>query len=262
MKTQRFYKYQATGNDFILIDDRDLNFPTDLSLVSALCDRRFGIGSDGLILIQPHETTDFNMVFYNPDGSQSLCGNGSRCAVVFAQYLGIIGTECQFMAYDGVHEASILSDSTVRLHMQNVQDVRSMEDGMLIDTGSPHLIQYVDAIDATDVVAEGRKIRYNETFREDGVNVNFISKSNPSTIKVRTYERGVENETLSCGTGVTAAALAASMQDMESPINIHTRGGQLQVEFLREEGTGHFSEVYLIGPAKYVFSGEIEVDAT
>ena len=254
-----FKKYQATGNDFILIDDRDKTFPTDLSLIPRLCDRRFGIGSDGLILIQPHETADFTMVFYNPDTSQSLCGNGSRCAVMFAHHLGMIGTECQFMAYDGMHEATILSDLTVRLRMQDVQDVSMTADGMLLDTGSPHLIQNVDNLDTTDVVSEGKRIRFSEPFRKAGVNVNFVTRLGDSAIGVRTYERGVENETLSCGTGVTAAALSASFQEMGSPISIHTRGGDLQVEFQADHESGHFSQVYLTGPAKYVFSGQIEL---
>ena len=260
MEMMQFEKFQATGNDFILIDDRKEAFSEDLSLVSRLCDRRFGIGSDGLILIREHAETDFNMVFYNPDGSQSICGNGSRGAVAFARQLGMIGDQCTFMAYDGVHEASILADGSIRLRMLDVQDVSILPDGMLLDTGSPHLIRYVDDIDHIDVVNQGREIRHNDSFRKEGVNVNFVHIGHGNQIQVRTYERGVENETLSCGTGVTAAALAASMQKLQSPVSIHTRGGDLQVEF-EINPSGGFTEVFLIGPAKYVFSGRIELDA-
>lgn len=243
-----------------MVDDREGIFPIELSVIPKLCDRKFGIGSDGLILIRPHESADFTMDFYNPDGSQSLCGNGSRCAVMFAHHLGIIGKECRFMAFDGMHEATILTNGQVRLHMQDVQDVRVLEDGMLLDTGSPHLIQFVPSAEATDVVTEGRKIRYNDSFREKGVNVNFVTKISDDSIQVRTYERGVENETLSCGTGVTAAALASNDKGLKSPVTVQTRGGVLQVEFETDSSSGQFKEVYLTGPVKYVFSGEIELD--
>lgn len=259
MATLTFHKYQATGNDFILIDDRQRIFPNDLKYIPLLCDRRFGIGSDGLILIREHEDADFDMIFYNPDTSQSLCGNGSRCAVRFARELGMISDTCRFMAFDGMHEASIDNDGTVSLKMNDVQNVRSQQDGMLVDTGSPHLIRYVQDIDDVDVVGRGREIRYSEPYGKAGVNVNFVAITGDHGIHVRTYERGVENETLSCGTGVTAAAIACGIRDMKSPVSITTRGGNLSVAF-ETDGTGKFSEVYLIGPAEHVFSGEIDLN--
>ena len=251
-----FYKYQATGNDFILVDDRRNIFPDQLDAVTFLCDRKFGIGSDGLILLRVAKENDFEMVFYNPDGSQSLCGNGSRCAVKFAEKLGMVSGKCSFLAYDGPHEAELLSDGRVRLGMRDVQNVRQLDDGMFVDTGSPHLIRYVQDIEAVDVYGRGREIRYNHTFQEKGVNINFVSLEN-DCIRVRTYERGVENETLSCGTGVTAAALASSQRNMESPVLVKTKGGELEVSFVREAGDT-FSSIYLTGPAVEVFNGTIE----
>ncbi|MEJ2004078.1 MAG: diaminopimelate epimerase, partial [Cyclobacteriaceae bacterium] len=174
MSQLTFYKFQATGNDFILIDNRKGHFPGDISLIPKLCDRKFGIGSDGLILIQEHESADFEMVFYNPDTTQSLCGNGSRCAVRFAKDLEMIPDSCTFMAYDGIHEASIDEHGIVSLKMQNVQNVRSVQDGTLVDTGSPHLIRFVQGIDEVDVFGRGREIRYSEAFHEKGVNINFV----------------------------------------------------------------------------------------
>ncbi len=258
MSALTFHKYQATGNDFILIDNRDGKFPENPELIPALCDRRFGIGSDGLILIQEHPEADFEMIFYNPDTTQSLCGNGSRCAVRFASELGMIGDSCRFMAFDGIHEAMINDDGTISLKMQNVQNVRSMEDGMLVDTGSPHLIRFVQTINEVDVVGRGREIRYSAPFEAQGVNVNFVEVSGENDIRVRTYERGVENETLSCGTGVTAAAIACGMRQMTGPVAITTKGGNLQVAF-QTDGSGTFTNVWLIGPAERVFKGEIDL---
>ncbi len=253
----QFFKYQATGNDFILIDDRDEAFPRDLETVKLLCDRKFGIGSDGLILIRNSDEFDFEMVFYNPDGSQSLCGNGSRCAVRFAEKLGLVSGKCRFLAYDGPHEAELLSGQRVRLGMNNVQNVRQMDDGMFVDTGSPHLIRFVQAIDEVDVYGRGREIRYNQTFQEKGVNINFVELEGEG-IRVRTYERGVENETLSCGTGVTAAAIASSQKGMASPVAVRTRGGDLEVSF-QGDSSGTFTHVCLTGPALEVFTGSMEL---
>jgi diaminopimelate epimerase len=258
MSALTFHKYQATGNDFILIDNRDSSFPDDLTAIPKLCDRRFGIGSDGIILINEHATADFDMVFYNPDTTQSLCGNGSRCAVRFAHELGMIGDSCAFMAFDGMHQAVINSDGTISLKMQNVQNVRSLEDGMLVDTGSPHLIRFVQGIEEVDVFGRGREIRYSAPFKSEGVNVNFVEVSGENNIRVRTYERGVENETLSCGTGVTAAAIACGLRQMTGPVDITTKGGSLRVAF-ENDGSGTFTDVWLIGPAEHVFKGEIEL---
>lgn len=258
MSKIQFHKYQATGNDFILIDNRNGQFPkNDLKLIKELCHRRFGIGSDGLILIQNHELSDFEMVFYNPDGSQSLCGNGSRCAVNFAKLLGIIDQSTVFKAFDGTHNATI-NDGIVSLEMNNVQNVRHMSDGMFIDTGSPHYTQFVADAKSYSVVAEGRKIRHGGLFHKEGVNVNFIQVMSKSEIFVRTYERGVENETLSCGTGVTASAIAAGFKGVGDKVKIKTLGGELNVSY-KKKNDSMFENIVLSGSAIEVYRGEIEI---
>ncbi|MEL7004713.1 MAG: diaminopimelate epimerase [Bacteroidota bacterium] len=259
MTQVKFYKYQATGNDFILIDNRNKEIALDNELISKLCDRKFGIGSDGIILIENSNNYDFEMVFHNPDGSQSLCGNGSRCAVAFAHYLGIIQSDTEFLAYDGAHTAEILSNGDVRLKMSDVQTVRFLDDGTFVDTGSPHLVQQVDKVNSFEVYEKGKAIRNNAVFKTEGININFIEPMNDNQIFVRTYERGVENETLSCGTGVTASAIAASLQGILSPVAVCTKGGNLEVNFEAKDKT-HFTNVYLTGPAKHVFEGSIQID--
>lgn len=259
MNQIKFFKYQATGNDFVLIDNRDDNLSPDNALIATLCDRKFGIGSDGLILIENHDKYDFNMVFHNPDGSQSLCGNGSRCAVAFAQFLGIIENTTEFLAYDGSHKAEILSNGEVRLKMSDVQNVSILDDGTFVDTGSPHLVQKVTDVQKYQVYEKGKQIRNNDTFKTEGVNINFIEKVDDNKIFVRTYERGVENETLSCGTGVTASAIAASLDNVSSPVSVCTKGGNLAVDFVKENQDS-FTNVYLTGPAKQVFEGTLEID--
>ena len=253
-----FIKYQATGNDFILIDNRKGEIKLELNQILRLCNRSWGIGSDGLILIEHDKESDFKMNFFNPDGSQSLCGNGSRCAVRFAHELGIIADKTTFSAFDGLHEAQILDDNTIRLKMQDVNTVRHMGDGMFVDTGSPHVVNFVINLDAFKVFREGRKIRNSGLFHTSGVNVNFVEVLDMQNIYVRTYERGVENETLSCGTGVTAAAIAAHIKNVVPPVKVKTRGGNLVVEYKKEE-TGNFTEVYLTGPAEKVFEGKIKI---
>jgi len=254
-----FYKYQATGNDFILIDNRDMIVKPSIALAQKLCDRKFGIGSDGLILIQKHDKSDFEMVFFNPDGSQSLCGNGSRCAVNFAHKLGLLDNKTTFLAYDGLHEAQILPNTEVRLKMSDVQNVSHLADGTFVDTGSPHLMVFTTEVLKHDVVEEGKLVRYNDTFKAKGINVNFVEIKDNNSIFVRTYERGVENETLSCGTGVTASALAATERGLISPVSVSTKGGNLSVEFEKNAAT-EFIEIFLIGPANEVFSGSIDID--
>lgn len=194
MTTVTFQKYQATGNDFIMLDDRGRSFPEeDLALVSRLCDRRFGIGADGLILIQDDQEADFKMVYFNSDGSQSLCGNGSRCAVAFARQIGVeFRDPITFMAFDGLHEASF-TDSEVTIRMNNVQNVRETDLGTFIDTGSPHLINYVKDLDLVDVLSEGSRLRRSDVNGTSGTNVNFVQEERSGVIKVRTFERGVEN---------------------------------------------------------------------
>jgi diaminopimelate epimerase len=264
-----FHKYQATGNDFVLIDNRKIKKSFSTEDIKKICDRRFGIGADGLILIEDTKDADFNMVYYNSDGSQSLCGNGCRSAVDFASLLNIVNKETSFQAFDGLHQATILSDKSVKLKMSDVSGIRKMNSDYYIDTGSPHYIRFVTNLDKVAVVDDGRKIRNSDVFMPRGTNANFVELLPDNTIAVRTYERGVEDETLSCGTGVTAAAIAASFEGYLSPINVKVRGGSLAVEFnlgtpitsLTGEGnvSDTFVDIFLIGPAKMVFEGDLEL---
>jgi len=252
-----FYKYQGTGNDFVLIDNRKKFFPKDnTEMVNSLCHRRFGIGADGLILLENSDRSDFHMVYYNSDGKTStMCGNGGRCIVAFAKHLGIIKEATVFTAVDGLHTATIHNDE-VTLEMINVESIRQTKKYHFLDTGSPHHVQLVENLDNLDVVQEGAKIRYG-IYGASGSNVNFVAKLGEAHFKVRTYERGVEGETLSCGTGVTAVALAMHNAKIAkgNTIAITTEGGTLKVGFdICNEGYGN---IKLIGPAKLVFKGEI-----
>jgi len=255
--TLTFYKYQGTGNDFVMLDNRNLLFPKeDVKLVSFLCDRRFGIGADGLILLEDDATHDFKMVYYNSDGNPStMCGNGGRCLVAFAQQLGIITDSASFSAVDGLHTATIEND-IVSLQMNNVLEVFEKPNSFFLDTGSPHHVQLVKNLKDLDVDAEGGKLRYG-LYGAAGSNINFVEQSSPNAFAVRTYERGVEGETLSCGTGVTAVALAMhhSNKTTSNEVTIHAEGGDLSVRFDYNEG---YKDVHLVGPAKFVFKGEIE----
>lgn len=255
----KFYKYQGTGNDFIMVDDRENRFDTsNTDLVQKLCDRRFGIGADGFILLRLHNESDFEMVYYNADGNQStMCGNGGRCTVKFAHSLGLFEKETTFMAIDGIHSASIEGD-IVTLQMQDVSEIQQKKDYFFLDTGSPHYVEITDNVDELKVFERGKEIRYSQSFEKiGGTNVNFIEKVSPQKIKVRTYERGVEDETYSCGTGVTACALAMSLEESSSPIRINTKGGELEVGWEKLNGT--YTNIYLKGPAKSVFVGEVEI---
>lgn len=264
-----FYKYQATGNDFILIDNRSGDHSFSSEQIKKLCDRKFGIGADGIMLIENHPSLDFNLVYYNSDGSQSLCGNGSRAAMTFASSLGMVNGKASFNAYDGRHDAELLPSGIVRLKMNDTSDVVAIGNDFRINTGSPHLIRFVENVKDFSVFEEGRRIRYSDTYKEKGINVNFAELLPANTIFVRTYERGVENETLSCGTGVTAAALAASLKGYSSPVTIKTLGGELSVEFKSGQSApqtgssagqaGMFHDIFLIGPAKRVFEGHLEL---
>jgi diaminopimelate epimerase len=267
-----FYKYQATGNDFILIDNRSGKFSLTVDQIQLLCNRKFGIGADGLMLIETHPSLDFNLVYYNSDGSQSLCGNGSRAAVNMAAMLGLVKGKTRFNAYDGEHEAELLPNDIVRLKMSNVENVQIAKDDFFIHTGSPHYIRFTDNVQSFPVYEEGKKIRYSEDYKPGGTNVNFVQLQPDNGIFVRTYERGVEDETLSCGTGVTAAALAAHLKGYSSPVKIQTPGGSLSVEFksghngkqdnkthLIASNLGSFTDIFLIGPAKMVFQGDLEL---
>ncbi|NJB70550.1 diaminopimelate epimerase [Saonia flava] len=253
-----FYKYQGTGNDFVMVDNRQGVFPkNDTKLVSFLCDRKFGIGADGLILLENDEKSDFKMVYYNADGNESsMCGNGGRCLVAFANYLGIVKEETSFLAVDGLHHATI-SEEMVSLQMQNVDKIDTKPKYFFLDTGSPHHVQMVENLDNLNVFKEGAKLRYG-VYGEKGSNINFVEQLSDNSFHVRTYERGVENETLSCGTGVTAVAISMfdSGKTISNEIVINTPGGELKVSF-EKNGSG-YKNISLIGPAKQVFKGTIE----
>lgn len=255
-----FYKYQGTGNDFVILDNREGRYNSiTREQVAHLCDRRFGIGADGLMLLQLKEGYDFEMVYFNADGAESsMCGNGGRCLVNFAQKMKVITNEAKFIAVDGEHEAVVLPDGRVKLKMQDVKAIETGEGYKLLNTGSPHYISFQQQVNELDVFTEGKKIRYSKRFAHEGVNVNFVETLN-QRLYVRTYERGVENETLSCGTGVTAAAIAASGQDLKKyQTDISTPGGNLQVQFTKVDDQT-YKEVYLIGPAEFVFAGTISL---
>ena len=254
------YKYQGTGNDFVIIDNREKNISLSVEQIRWLCDRRFGIGADGLMLLELEPGIDFKMVYFNSDGNESsMCGNGGRCITAFAKQLGIITTEAKFLAIDGMHEAKITKD-IVSLKMNDVRDIEVGDDYFYLNTGSPHYVKFVKDIETFDVVAEGKKIRYNDRFKAEGTNVNFIERKEHELF-VRTYERGVENETLSCGTGVTAAALVAGFKGLSTDkksCTIKTLGGNLNVKFEKVlENT--FYNIWLEGPAAFVFDTRIEL---
>jgi diaminopimelate epimerase len=256
--THAFYKYQGTGNDFVIIDNRQHVFDKEnTKLVAQLCDRRFGIGADGLILLENDATTDFKMVYYNSDGNQStMCGNGGRCLVAFAKEIGVIKDKTTFMAIDGVHHAEI-DNGIVKLQMQNVPEVEEHQSHTFLDTGSPHHVELRNAVNDIDIQTEGSKIRYGVPYNEEGSNVNFVEKVNNDTFLVRTYERGVEGETFSCGTGVTAVGIAMNYigETEKNLVNLKTKGGDLKVSFNRTND--EFKDVWLIGPAAMVYKGEV-----
>tara|TARA_B110001454_G_C12674905_1_gene415425 strand:+ start:597 stop:1367 length:771 start_codon:yes stop_codon:yes gene_type:complete len=252
-----FYKYQGTGNDFVMIDNRSKKFPKDnTAIISKLCHRNFGIGADGVILIENDPTFDFKMIYFNADGSQTFCGNGGRCAVAFAKYLEIINTETNFIAVDGEHLATI-KNGIVSLKMIDVDKVEVKNNAIYAYTGTQHHVELVDDLDNFPVVEKGREIRYS--YSEPGSNVNFAEQINGSTFRVRTYEKGVENETLACGTGVTAVAIAMHKtgKTKSSSISLPVEGGNLEVSFTEENGI--YTNVFLKGPATFVFKGNIKI---
>lgn len=251
-----FSKYQGAGNDFIIIDNRTGSFPKETRLVERLCDRKFGIGSDGLMLIEEHPELDYRMVFFNPDGSKSLCGNGSRCGFAFAQTLGLVSDEASFETTDGIHKAEVVQD-LVRFSLFDVAGLEKINGDYFVNTGSPHVVRLVDDIKAIDMISEGRSIRNSAPFiGQNGTNVNFAQLLQDRVL-VRTYERGVENETLACGTGVTAVGLVVSEFGKDSPVTIEARGGTLKVEF--DKTNEGFKNIWLTGPAEHVFDGSIEI---
>ncbi|MEP1035331.1 diaminopimelate epimerase [Ekhidna sp.] len=254
---QHFTKYQGTGNDFILIDDRNESFPVSNPLIKKLCDRRFGIGADGLILIQNHQDLDYRMVYFNSDGSQSLCGNGSRCGFAFAKSLGLVDQEATFETTDGIHKIKLKNE---KIHFQ-LFDIRQLEKinekEWFINTGSPHHIVISNDLNEENVVSKGRQIRNLPTYSgHNGTNVNFAQLLQDK-VKIRTYERGVEDETLSCGTGATAVGVMAGKLGFESPIHIQTMGGELSV-FFKQDGD-LFTDIWLAGPAEKVFEGSVTI---
>jgi diaminopimelate epimerase len=261
-----FWKYQGAGNDFILVDQRRQQWlqREDTERIAFLCDRHFGIGADGLILLQEHPDFDFEMVYFNADGRESsMCGNGGRCIVAFARHVGIAREQYHFLAIDGPHEAVVTTssgqDNWVELHMSDVQHIERLDPAFVLNTGSPHYIRFEPSISRLDMVQEGRAVRYSEQFRAAGINVNLVQET-PEGLLIRTYERGVEDETLACGTGVTAAALAHHARQNEATgrheIRVKAVGGDLSVRF-QAHPDGTFSDIWLCGPARAVFSGEI-----
>ena len=269
MNTIEFYKYQGTGNDFVMIDNRDLNFPKEKEIIEKLCDRRFGIGGDGLILLENENSfssilkdenfqkVDFKMVYYNSDGNEStMCGNGGRCIVAFAHFLDIFEDKCTFLAIDGLHEAE-MNFGIVKLKMIDVENITKDGENCVLNTGSPHFVKFVENVEDFDVYENGNKIRYSETYKKEGINVNFVEKIDENKIFVRTYERGVEDETYSCGTGVTAASLVFLQDKNLKSVEVKVLGGNLKV--YAEKSENGFKNVWLEGPAKQVFKGKVNI---
>jgi diaminopimelate epimerase len=252
-----FHKYQATGNDFIIIDDRDNNFDIhDSILIQSLCERKMGIGADGLIVLRNHNEYDFRMIYFNSDGFEStLCGNGSRCIVSFANLLDISSNKIMFMAIDGMHEASI-DDDEVSIKFKDIKKIDYDNKYIIIDSGSPHLVNIVENVDNINIDLEGASIRNMPKYKSKGINVNFIEHDNH--IKIRTYERGVESETHSCGTGAVASAIALYHSGLieENIISLISRGGELSVMF--EEFNGIYRNIWLTGSVNLVYIGEFE----
>ena len=261
--TIAFSKYQGTGNDFIIVDNRLLKWNPSSRTVAQLCHRHFGIGADGLMLLDAEDGYDFRMTYFNSDGNEStMCGNGGRCITVFARELGLIGDKAHFSAIDGTHESILKSGQKMwlcRLKMKDAVIGKVHADGIFIDTGSPHLVTFITNAADTEVVASGRMIRHDPRFAPGGVNVDFVEVTG-SGLFVRTYERGVEDETLSCGTGVTAAVLAYAFlhpENRDIP-EVRTRGGSLKVSY--QQAGPSFQEVWLEGPAEKVFEGHIHLN--
>lgn len=259
MKIVSFNKYQGAGNDFIIIDNRDSQFnPSDSKLINKLCDRRFGIGADGLILVSGHNDSDFEMKYFNSDGYLgSMCGNGGRCTAHFALKRGIARRKQRFLAFDGIHEAYVENDS-VRLQMANVNEYKIVDGNYFINTGSPHYVVFKEDVDKVDVSGEGKELRWSPKFAPGGTNVNFVQVVGEG-LYIRTFERGVEEETLACGTGVSASAIASVLSghfDTNS-VNVRAKGGNLKIEF--KINKDRITDVWLSGPATFVFEGKIEV---
>ena len=256
-----FYKYQGTGNDFVILDNRDERYAgISKEQVRYICSRRFGAGADGLMMLNKKAGYDFEMQYFNADGGESsMCGNGGRCLVKFASHMGIHKNIYHFIASDGPHEAEIDADGTVSLKMKDVASIAEYGSDFLLDTGSPHYVKFISDVMNYDVFKKGRDIRYADEFAEKGINVNFVQQKNDHEIIVRTYERGVEDETYSCGTGVTASALVCFHNEAGyNDVTVFTKGGKLTVEFDRLNNDS-YSNIFLCGPAEKVYEGDIEV---
>ena len=256
-----FYKYQGTGNDFVILDNRTNTYAgISTEQVKNLCTRRFGIGADGLMMLNTKAGYDFEMKYFNSDGREgSLCGNGGRCLVKFAYHMGIHRDRYHFIASDGEHEAEIDDDNTVSLKMNDVNSIRNYNGDFILDTGSPHYVKMVKDIMNYPVVEQGRSIRNTEEFAKEGINVNFVDQKSDHEIIVRTYERGVEDETWSCGTGVTAAALVSYHNEIGyNDVTVFTKGGKLVVEYDRVTDDS-YTNIFLCGPAEKVFEGEVDL---
>lgn len=259
--TLHFYKYQGTGNDFIVADNRKNELALTTEQINNLCDRRFGIGADGLMLLNQIAGFDFEMKYYNADGKPgTMCGNGGRCMTKFAYHLGIHRELYRFLASDGVHEAEIDIDGIVSVRMKDVNTFRKFHTDFIVDTGSPHYIKMTTNVMELDVFKKGSEIRHSKEFEEEGINVNFVEQAEEvDKIIVRTYERGVEDETLSCGTGVTAAALVCYHNENGfNEVEVTTLGGKLSVEFDKTDEY-KFENIWLCGPAEKIFEGTVEV---
>jgi diaminopimelate epimerase len=257
-----FYKYQGTGNDFVILDNRENKYGSLAApQIQHICDRRFGVGADGLMMLQLKSGYDFEMLYFNADGKPgTMCGNGGRCMVKFAHQLGIHKSAYHFIAIDGLHTAEINLDGIIKLQMKDVDAVERFANHFTLNTGSPHYVKPVSDIMSLDVCEKGREIRYSKEFIQNGINVNFIEQLDDKSIYVRTYERGVENETMSCGTGVVAASLVSAHNDKGfNSIEVKTNGGDLTIEF-EKISDNHFKNIWLIGPAQLVFKGDIELE--
>jgi diaminopimelate epimerase len=250
-----FYKYQGTGNDFVMIDNRSKTFKKgNTDIISHITDRHFGVGADGIILIENDENFDFKMIYFNADGSQTFCGNGARCAVAFAKQLDIIKEETTFSAFDGTHFAEIEND-IISLQMIDVTEIEVSKNSIFTYTGTQHHVEIVPDLDEYPVFEHGKRIR--NSYQDPGTNVNFVQQINATTFRVRTYEKGVEDETMACGTGVTAVAIAMhkTNKTKSNLVSLQVEGGFLEVSFTEEKGT--YKNVSLKGPAKFVFKGNI-----
>lgn len=256
----KFHKYQGTGNDFVMIDNLSGHYDNlSIAQIVTICDRRFGVGADGLIKINHHSNLDFEVDYYNSDGSKSFCGNGARCSVAFVKSLGLIQAETHFWAIDGVHKATIDKANLVHLNMSDVTTIKKTDSDYVLNTGSPHYCRFVNDLTQESIVDVGRAIRYSEVYENEGINVNLIQIENDHFISIATYERGVEDETLSCGTGATACAIVLAEQKKyigNHLVEVKVKGGELKVSFTIDDQR-NYADIRLIGPAEFVFEGEI-----